>query len=100
MRKPSRYMKKYLNKKTKPIVLACFLIVVVLVAIFYTKVILFFIVLIVLSYIWSLIEAPKIQKHFENLLSSRQSESICEFSREFNCREIDSWVIRATYEQV
>lgn len=38
--------------------------------------------------------------HLVSLAERRQSESICDFSRSFNVREMDTWVIRAVYEQV
>ena len=34
------------------------------------------------------------------LASQRRGQSICEFAREFNAREIDTWIIRAVYEQL
>jgi len=34
------------------------------------------------------------------LASERTGESICEFARSFNTREVDTWVIRAVYEQL
>lgn len=34
------------------------------------------------------------------LIASRQSESICEFARSFDCRRTDTWVIRAVYEEL
>lgn len=40
------------------------------------------------------------KKHFEALLADRVDDSICTFSRHFECREIDTWVIRAVYEQL
>jgi len=34
------------------------------------------------------------------LRESRPGESICEFSRSFDTKEIDTWVVRAVYEQL
>ena len=42
----------------------------------------------------------KRSRHFEELLKGRENDSICTFSRHFECREIDTWVIRAVYEQL
>jgi hypothetical protein len=39
-------------------------------------------------------------KHFNKLLQDRQSDSICTFTRHFEFRKIDTWVIRAVYEQL
>jgi hypothetical protein len=40
------------------------------------------------------------KKHFMVLLKGRDTDSICTFSRYFECRKIDTWVIRAVYEQL
>ncbi|MEJ2404394.1 MAG: hypothetical protein P8171_08920 [Candidatus Thiodiazotropha sp.] len=40
------------------------------------------------------------KKHFENLLKDREADSIGTFSRHFEFRKIDTWVIRAVYEQL
>lgn len=39
-------------------------------------------------------------KTLRALAATRQGESICEFAREFDTRAIDTWIIRAVYEQV
>lgn len=33
------------------------------------------------------------------LATLRQGESICSFARSFNCRQTDTWIIRAVYEE-
>ena len=38
--------------------------------------------------------------HLARLAGTRQADSICDFSRSFNVRETDTWVIRAVYEQL
>lgn len=40
------------------------------------------------------------QSQIQALASSRANESICEFARSFNCREVDTWVVRAVYEEL
>ncbi|MEO0367668.1 MAG: hypothetical protein AAF197_02665 [Pseudomonadota bacterium] len=45
-------------------------------------------------------EKKKRNKHFNELLEGRENDSICTFSRQFEFREIDTWVIRAVYEQL
>lgn len=40
------------------------------------------------------------KRYFQDLLASREGYSICEFSRHFECRQVDTWVIRAVYEQL
>lgn len=34
------------------------------------------------------------------MAAARNGQSICEFSRDFDCRTTDTWIIRAVYEQV
>ncbi|MDI4635539.1 hypothetical protein J7U46_20920 [Pelomonas sp. V22] len=34
------------------------------------------------------------------LASRREGQSICEFARDFDARAVDTWVIRAVYEQL
>ncbi len=34
------------------------------------------------------------------LAALRADDSICEFARQFDCRKVDTWVIRAVYEQL
>ncbi len=35
-----------------------------------------------------------------NTAAKRPNDSICTFARSFDCRKVDTWVIRATYEQI
>jgi hypothetical protein len=50
-----------------------------------------------LIHIW---DRKKREKHFKKLLLDRQSDSICTFTRHFEFRKIDTWIIRAVYEQL
>lgn len=34
------------------------------------------------------------------LASQREGQTICEFARDFDAREVDTWIIRAAYEQL
>ena len=59
--------------------------------------------LLLLVPVYILIDAwikDKRKEHFDNLLKDRGNDSICTFSRHFEYREIDTWVIRAVYEQL
>ncbi len=40
------------------------------------------------------------KRHLAELARERTGESICEFSRAFDVRNTDTWVIRAVYEQI
>lgn len=46
------------------------------------------------------IQKPKMQRYFDKLLEERNGLSICDFAREFDVRVVDSWIIRAVYEQL
>jgi hypothetical protein len=45
-------------------------------------------------------DKKKRNKHFKRLLQDREDDSICTFSRYFEYRKIDTWIIRAVYEQL
>ncbi len=45
-------------------------------------------------------DRKKREKHFRVLLEGRKNDSICTFSRHFEYRKIDTWIIRAVYEQL
>lgn len=53
-----------------------------------------------LALAWSKFEEPKIEKYFAELYEERKGLSICNFAREFDSRAVDTWVIRAVYEQL
>ncbi|MBI1215919.1 MAG: hypothetical protein GC185_08895 [Alphaproteobacteria bacterium] len=38
-------------------------------------------------------------KRSQKLAAERQEETICTFVRQLNCREVDTWIIRAIYEE-
>ena len=40
------------------------------------------------------------QERLQTLAANRFGESICEFARSFDCRQVDTWVIRAVYEEL
>ena len=40
------------------------------------------------------------ERHFAQLMQERVGESICQFARSFDCRGVDTWVVRAVYEEV
>ena len=42
----------------------------------------------------------RIKIDLQTLAASRHGESLCEFARSFDCRVIDTWIIRAVYEEL
>lgn len=53
-----------------------------------------------LALAWNKFEEPKIEKYFAKLREERKELSICDFARGFYSRAVDTWVIRAVYEQL
>lgn len=47
-----------------------------------------------------LFETRKQKRSIKALAAARPDDSICTFARSFNCRETDTWIIRAVYEQL
>lgn len=50
--------------------------------------------------IWSWYDSRTLARRLLSLAKGRSGQTICEFAREFNPREVDTWVIRAVYEQL
>ena len=57
-------------------------------------------IVIVLFLVVSIIEHRRHKAQLRLLAESRSGESICEFARSFERKEIDTWVVRAVYEQL
>lgn len=45
-------------------------------------------------------ETRRDKEHLRRLARKREGESICEFARDFDLRQIDTWIVRAVYEQL
>jgi hypothetical protein len=41
-----------------------------------------------------------IRNHLQAIAASRDGESICTFARAADCRSMDTWIVRAVYEEV
>jgi acyl carrier protein len=50
--------------------------------------------------VMSVVENKRRKARLVALAESRSGESICEFARSFERKEIDTWVVRAVYEQL
>lgn len=42
----------------------------------------------------------QVEEQLRCLVREREGESICEFARDFDARQVDTWIIRAVYEQL
>lgn len=99
MKTPSRYMPKFKEMPNRPfdwlwLVLLLALLVWVIWRLPY---LLFFTPII---YVVHTYNEKANKKHFVALLEGRENDSICTFSRHFKYKEVDTWVIRAVYEQL
>jgi hypothetical protein len=100
MKLASRFMPEYKPKKGSQIALFLFACVFLVVFYYSPIVLVVFVAIVILAFVWSYFEQPKIDAYFAKLLEERKGLSICNFAREFNAREVDTWIIRATYEEV
>jgi hypothetical protein len=100
MKLASRFMPKYEPKRANKLVLFGLLSLVIAILIYKPIYIAFIALLALLVITWSKFEQPKIDKYFEKLCKERRGLSICEFAKEFDAQIVDTWIIRATYEQL
>ncbi len=100
MKLASRFMPEYKPQKGSKI--ALFVAACIFLAVLYYSPIAIAVLggIAILSFVWSCFEQPQIDAYFAKLLEERKGLSICNFAREFNAREVDTWIIRATYEEV
>jgi len=100
MKQASRFMPKYKPKKASKPMLIAFLAIAVAFIIYQPWYLLVIAGIALLVIAWSAIDQPKIERHFQNLCKERSGLSICEFAREFDPKIVDTWIIRAVYEQL
>jgi hypothetical protein len=43
-------------------------------------------------------DVKRAKRQLTQKLAAREGESICQFARSFDCRRVDTWIIRAVYE--
>jgi hypothetical protein len=58
------------------------------------------VLLLCVGYLFANRAAKREKEQLRDLAEGREGESICEFAREFNTREVDTWIVRAVYEQI
>ena len=93
-------MPKYEPKKASKPVLIVFFAIAVAIVIYQPWYLLVIAGIALLVIVWSAIDQPKVERHFHNLCKERNGLSICEFAREFDPKVVDTWIIRAVYEQL
>ncbi len=48
--------------------------------------------------VWA--ERRRVRRFAETRPETRPGESLCRFARDFDCRAVDTWLVRATFEEV
>lgn len=100
MKQASRFMPKYEPRKaSKPAAIAFFAIAAAIV-IYQPWYLLVIAGIALLVIILSTIDQPKVERYFQSLCKERSGLSICEFAREFDPKVVDTWIIRAVFEQL
>lgn len=101
MEKPSRLMPAYMApepRSRKWSILILLLILIWLSFVFYENPFLLPVIFICVSGVYYL--SRKQHKKMLAFAEERCEESICDFAREFDCRHVDTWIIRAVYEEL
>ena len=93
-------MPKYESRKASKLMLIAFFVIVAAIVIYQLWYLLAIAVIALLVIVWGAIDQPKIERHFQSLCKERSGLSICEFAREFDPKVVDTWIIRAVYEQL
>jgi len=99
MGRASRFMPKYMRKRHWPAwvvlaILACLPVYFLLNHPVVTSIV------VVSIFVASIVEHKRNRARLRSLAESRTGESICGFARSFERREVDTWVVRAVYEQL
>ena len=100
MKQASRFMPKYEPRKASKPALIAFFAIAAAIVIYQPWYLLVIAGLALLVAVWSAIDQPKVERHFQSLCKDRSGLSICEFAREFDLKVVDTWIIRAVYEQL
>jgi hypothetical protein len=58
------------------------------------------VLLVGIAFLMSSKEIERERESLRRLAVEREGESICEFARDFDTRKVDTWIVRAVYEQL
>ncbi|MDO6525359.1 hypothetical protein Q4519_06635 [Motilimonas sp. 1_MG-2023] len=107
MKQASRFMPQYEPEKTSRgaligyvTVALTIILVMVVVVVYQPWSLVVFVGLAIFAKIVWVIDQPKVEQHFLKLCQERDGLSICEFAKSFDTNVVDTWVIRAVYEQL
>jgi len=93
-------MPKYVRKKATPLAWLIVFSLLALLAFFATTYFLIIVGLFALVMVLEFFGKPRENEYYENLYNSRRVLSICDFAKEFDCKVVDTWIIRAVYEEI
>jgi len=103
MRVPSRLMPKAVRRASLPVLVFAWTVLLAFVATYGYELWTPPVIVLAGSCLLAVIVARnkrRTKRHLTELARARAGESICEFSRSFDTRKTDTWVIRAVYEQL
>ena len=104
MRVPSRFMPKYVVPPASPLQKTGWILgALSLLTVFAYLVVAHPLATVAVSgSFWCLVclESRRTQTHRKAVAASRGEEGICEFARSFDCRAVDTWVVRAVFEEL
>lgn len=100
MKQASRFMPEYKPKAANKLALFGLLSLATAIVVYQPIYLAIIAGITLLALAWSKFEEPKIEKYFAELCEERKGLSICDFAREFDSRTVDTWIIRAVYEQL
>ncbi len=93
-------MPKHKPKKASKAALIAFFAIALVIVIYQPWYLLMITGVALIVLIWCAIDQQKVERHFHKLCDDRSGLSICEFAREFDPKVVDTWIIRAVYEQL
>ncbi len=103
MRAPSRQMPKFVHRKAGPwawLALAVLAAGMVFAAWSEPKAVLVVLTALFCAFLLARASTKRAEDQLRRLAETREGQSICEFARDFDARSIDTWIIRAVYEQL
>ncbi len=100
MQIPSRFMPKFKSREIGPFGSFIFTLLIFSPFLFLMWKFPVTVVAVPIIFVWQYLIGQRDKEHFNQLSKGRDGESICTFSRHFNCHYIDTWIIRAVYEEI
>jgi hypothetical protein len=103
MRIASRHMPRFIHKPMGFVgwlIALCILAAIGYVALAKPGASLVAVVVLMAIYVLARPQLKREEQQLRELAARRKDESICEFARDFDARAVDTWIVRAVYEQL